>query len=386
MTEHNECARPASRARRAASRRRLAGVAALFVMAAAAAGCKDPVEPLPDDLQVVWQGRAERGLSLVMSALTAKGDTLAPESVTWRVRPSSAGSWRGDTLRLERAGRITVYAEHGREAGAVEIDVAVPPAILFDMVVDGNRDLYRAALDGRDLERLTTHSAADYDPTVAGKHVVFVSERDGNKELYSLTLGGKEEKRLTYTAVSDVHPALSPDGRRLAFTRGMGLTRLHVAAPDASGAVRPDPTHGHDGTLENAPAWSPDGRLLAFVSTAGGNPDLYLWDGETTTLLESTAGGEFEPAFSPDGRAIAFSSNRTGDVELYLLDLEDRSVRRLTEREGSDGYPAWLPDGRIVYVAYTGSTPELRWLDPAAPGVTHPIPLPGRPGNPVAMP
>jgi len=75
-----------------------------------------------------------------------------------------------------------------------------------------------------------------------------------------------------------------------------------------------------------------------------------------------------------------------GDVELYLLDLEDRSVRRLTEREGSDGYPAWLPDGRIVYVAYTGSTPELRWLDPAAPGVTHPIPLPGRPGNPVAMP
>jgi hypothetical protein len=51
--------------------------------------------------------------------------------------------------------------------------------ILFDMVVDGNRDLYHAAPDGRDLERLTTHAAADYDPTVAGDPVVFVRERDG---------------------------------------------------------------------------------------------------------------------------------------------------------------------------------------------------------------
>src|SRR5690606_31015177 len=157
---------------------------------------------------------------------------------------AAAGTWRGDTLRLDRAGSIRVTAEAGELAGAVELDVAVPPMILFDMVVDGNRDLYRGALDGRDLERLTTHPAADYDPTIAGDLVVFVSERDGNKELYSLTLGGGAEQRLTHTAISDVYPALSPDGKRLAFARGSGLTRLLVAAPDASGAVRPDPSHG----------------------------------------------------------------------------------------------------------------------------------------------
>ena len=81
-------------------------------------------------------------------------------------------------------------------------------------------------------------------------------------------------------------------------------------------------------------------------------------------LLESSSGGDFEPAFSPDGRRIAFASNRTGDVELFLLELESGEVTRLTNREGSDGQPTWLPDGRIVYVAFAEATPELRWLDP----------------------
>src|SRR5690606_10827707 len=141
----------------------------------------------------------------------------------------------------------------------------------------------------------------------------------------------------------------------------------------------------HEGSLEIAPAWGPDGKTLVFVSTAAGSPDIYLWDGANTTLLEASSGGDFEPAISPDGRYVAFSSNRTVDVELYLPDPEDRSVRRLTEREGSDGYPAWLPDGRIVYVAYTGTTPELSWLDPVEPAVTVRIPLDGLPRNPVAL-
>lgn len=346
--------------------------------------CAGAMEPGPQaELEIVFEGRAERGLDLVLHVVTADGDTLPPGAVAWRITPEAAGAMSGNTLRLAREGRIEIVAEHKGQHGARAFDAAKPPEILFDMVVDGNRDIYRAALDGRDLKRLTTHSAADYDPTAAGNHVVFVSERDGNKELYSLRLGGGAEKRLTQNGVSDLYPALSPDGKRLAFVRGSGLTRLHIAAPDATGAVPPDPTHGHDGTLETAPAWSPDGTTLVFSSTAAGNPDIYIWSGAKAALLEASTGGDFEPAISPDGKYVAFASNRTDDVELYLLDLRDRSLRRLTEREGSDGHPAWLPDGRIVYVAYTGTTPELRWLDPADPTVTHPIPLPGEPRNPV---
>ncbi len=348
--------------------------------------CSEPATVEPDTLEVAAEGRAERGLSLVLHAITADADTLPPGTVVWRVEPENAGTWRGDTLRLARAGRIRVVADYQGRTGRRTIEVAVPPTILFDMIVAGNRDLYRASLDGGDLVRLTTHPGADYDPTVAGHTVVFVSERDGNAELYSLSLVDGSKRRLTRTGAKEFHPSLSPDGARLAFARGSGLSRLYVAAADATGERRPDPTHGHDGTLEIAPAWSPDGRTLAFVSTAGGNPDLFVWSGGEATFLEGTDAGEFEPAWSPDGKRIAFSSNRTGDVELYLFELETGTLRQLTERQGGDGYAAWLPDGRIVYVAYEGSTPELRWLDPERPGLTHRIPLPGEPRNPVALP
>lgn len=361
----------------------LLGHAGILLACVGAAACDDPVAVAPDGIEISFEGRAERGLALVLRAVTAAGDTLPPGEVAWRITPEDAGTMSADTLRLARTGPLEVDAEYEGLRGARTFDVEAPPEILFDMTVAGNRDIYRAALDGRGLERLTTHPAADYDPTIVGALVVFVSERDGNKELYSLTLGGGPEERLTRTAVPSVHPALSPDGKRLAFVRGSGLTRLYIAAPDATGATRPDPAHGHDGTLETAPAWGPDGATLVFSSTAAGNPDIYIWSGKRATLLEASAGGDFEPAISPDGRYVAFASSRTGDVELYLLDLRDRLLRRLTEREGSDGHPAWLPDGRLVYVAYSGTTRELRWLDPADPARTYPIPLPGEPGNPV---
>ena len=372
---------------------------ALALLLAAACGGSGGTEPEPEPepepeqpadggslAAIVALGRLERGLPVVLRAVTAEDDTLPSGAVSWRVIPTEAGSLRGDTLLLERAGPIQVMGSYEGEELTRTLDVAVPPRIVFDMVVDGNRDIYRAALDGGDLVRLTTHPAADYDPTVAGDVVVFVSDRDGNDELYRTTLEGGAEIRLTKTGDDEGHPALSPDGSRLAFVRGFGLTRLYVAAADATGAVRPDPTHGHDGTLEVSPAWSPDGKTLAFVSTAGGNPDIFLWSGDKATLLESTSSGEFEPAWSPDGRRIAFASNRTGDTELYRLRLSDGAVTRLTEREGSDGQPAWLPDGRIVYAAYTGSTPSLRWLDPERPGEVYEIPLPGPARNPVAVP
>ena len=364
---------------------------ALVLLLAAACGGSGGTEPGPRSdggslAAIVAVGRLERGLPVVLRAVTSEGDTLAPRSVAWRVSPADAGTLGGDTLRLRRAGPVQVTAIHEGDELTRTLDVAVPPTILFDMVVDGNRDIYRAALDGGDLVRLTTHAAADSDPTVAGDVVVFVSDRDGNDALYRTTLAGGGEVRLTKTSNPEKHPTLSPDGTRLAFVRGFGLTRLYVAAADGTGAQRPDPTHGHDGTLEVSPAWSPDGKTLAFVSTAGGNPDLYLWSGGKATLLEGTSGGEFEPAWSPDGQWIAFASNRTGDTELYLLRLSDGAVTRLTERAGSDGQPAWLPDGRIVYVAYTGSTPALRWLDPERPGEVHEIPLPGPARNPVAAP
>jgi len=372
------CPNPAGR------RKRARGVWAAVLLGCSTACGSDATEP--NQLDIVAAGRLERGQSLLLRLVSASQDTVPVGSVTWSVDPASAGEWKSDSLRLAEAGTITVTAQHNGGWHSQRFEVAVPPVVLIDMVVDGNRDIYQVAIDGSDLIRLTTHPAADSDPTVARGTVVFLSERDGNAELYSMPLAGGQERRLTRTAARELHPALSPDGVRLAFVRGTDLTRMFVANADATGATRPDPTHGHDGTLENAPAWHPDNRTLAFVSTARGNPDLFRWASGTAAVLEASSGGEFEPAWSPDGRRLAFASSRSGDVELYVLNPDNGAVTRLTDRPGSDGFPAWLPDGRIVYVSFNGVTPTLRWLDPAYPGNTHLIPLPGEPGNPIALP
>lgn len=363
---------------------RAAHAALVFFIAIAA--CGDSSGPRPTELEIVSRGRAERGLTLVLRAVTGPADTASAAAVAWSISPGDAGTLRGDTLRLLRAGRVEITALFDGRRATRTLEIAAPPMIVFDMIVDGNRDIYRAALDGGDVERLTTHPRDDHDPTAAGGTIVFVSNRDGNAELYSLPLAGGTERRLTSTSADEMHPSLSADGRRLAFARGVGLSKVYIANADAGGAVRPDPFHGHDGTLENAPAWHPDGQTLAFSSTAGGNPDIHRWNGGTAALLVGGSRGEFEPAWSPDGRQLAFGSTRSGDPDLYLLNIADGIVTRLTDRPGSDGYPAWLQDGRIVYVAFEGTTRTLRWLDPSNPGQTHTIPLPGEPGNPAPLP
>src|SRR3989441_4332489 len=59
-------------------------------------------------------------------------------------------------------------------------NVAAPPAIVFDWLRNGNRDIYRAALDGTDTLRLTSDPGDDQHPTERAGTVVFTSYRDGN--------------------------------------------------------------------------------------------------------------------------------------------------------------------------------------------------------------
>lgn len=265
------------------------------------------------------------------------------------------------------------------------------PEIVFDMVVDGNRDIYRLTGSGARLERLTTHAADDLNPTAAASRVVFTSYRDGNAELYSVPLDGGTPVRLTETAGSELDPALSADGLRLAFARPAegGVFKVWLTDAEGGGAVLASGAFASAAAVEGGPAWNPAGDRLAFMSTAAGTAGVYALElsSGTVTPLSVTTEAEFEPTWSPDGRSVAFASAATGDPELYLVDLITGRVTRLTERLGLDGQPAFLPDGRIVYTAWLERggerVTELRWLDPADPQRIFPIPTgEGLPRNP----
>ena len=65
---------------------------------------------------------------------------------------------------------------------------------------------------------------------------------------------------------------------------------------------------------------------------------------------------------SPDRTRIAFSSNRHGSYDLFLMTADGDSLRRLTTDGGTEGEPAWTPDGtRIVFTStQPGAGSQLR--------------------------
>ena len=111
---------------------------------------------------------------------------------------------------------------------------------------------------------------------------------------------------------------------------------------------------------ELEPTLSPDGKWFLYVSTAAGNPDIYLQSvgGQTTlNLTKDSPVADGQPAFSPDGERIAFRSARDGGG-LFVMGRTGEAPRRVAP-EGFD--PHWSPDGlKLVYATASSPLPTSR--------------------------
>ena len=65
--------------------------------------------------------------------------------------------------------------------------------------------------------------------------------------------------------------------------------------------------------------------------------------------LTTGAGNDTEAVWSADGRRIAFQTDRNGDLDIAILEVAGGKVVEVAEGEGHACYPAWTPDGGLVY-------------------------------------
>jgi len=182
-------------------------------------------------------------------------------------------------------------------------------------------------------------------------------------DIYVKLIGEDQPVRLTTNPAPDYVPAWSPDGRWIAFLRGVSEEKVAVVLiPATGGSERKLTELGQAEEQEITKiSWHPGGHWLIVPhrNSAHEPAALFLVSVETSEKrrLTSPPGnwrGDESPDISPDGRAVAFARTETLDrSELYLLELSEdlRPIgepKRITYLQRCSDEPVWWPDGNSI--------------------------------------
>ncbi len=181
------------------------------------------------------------------------------------------------------------------------------------------------------IGRRITHTAARERFVVWGedsKTIYYASDRNGNYDIFSADVTTGVEKLISGAIEDETKPIVSPDGKYLAFYRGLDKIIRYDIEKD-SDTVWVDGRFidlGVEPTIEYH--WSPDSRWLAF--TAAGptyESDIYICDLDGNTHnISKFSGYNFRPRFSDDGDNVCFTSSVADRLETYKIDLVRQPV------------------------------------------------------------
>jgi Tol biopolymer transport system component len=216
--------------------------------------------------------------------------------------------------------------------------------------------------------------------------------------IFVMNTDGSGGKQLLDKAAGQ--PVWSPDGKEIAFTlnnpgyyKGIGYIYCGIYVINADGSGMPRKLATGPGCA-SSPAWSPDGKKIAYTNGLGSDElarektEIYVayapgWEDHTkepeaiTDSAPGTAVGD--PSWSPDGKELAYTySDQEGKTSIYKMGADGSGqspiarYQHLKKLEAAsccmdvvDGKfsPAWSPDGDQI--AYVRSVP---YCDPDCGG------------------
>jgi TolB protein len=217
---------------------------------------------------------------------------------------------------------------------------------------------------------ITGPGPANFDPAVSpdGRRIAYSSNPGhGDSEIYVANTGGVVVNQLTDNDVGDSHPDWSPDGEELVIER-LPYRGFVILPWDLSGSETSLPPFPPVRRFK-APDWHPSGDSIAFqVQMPNDSMAIFTMEapsGLTGQLLESGPYHNLHPDWSPDGKRLVIESDEFGGSDIFSLELTASGGiirRRLTHSPEGEGYPQWSPDGRhIVYQTYQDG-PEHIWV------------------------
>lgn len=179
--------------------------------------------------------------------------------------------------------------------------------------------------------------------TPDGKRIAFASSASGRSQIYMAALDGRNLRRISYSRSIDVDPAVNPrTGTQIAFVSGRGGVPQVYLMDDQGANVRR--LSGGDGDAVQ-PSWDPLGQNVAFAWTRGfepGNYNIFVMNVATEELVQLThgAGRNEHPTWSPSGTHITFTSNRSNGTQIWTMRADGRQLRKLTTK-GKNQQPFW---------------------------------------------
>ena len=194
-----------------------------------------------------------------------------------------------------------------------------------------------------------------------------VRDLETNQERWLINNVTRDDQESRATRDTFPGYAFTPDGKalivnidgkikRVDFATGQATTIPFTAKVDMDIAARlhfdyrVDESASVKARLIRYPAMSPDGKRLAFSAFN----KIFLMDlpGGTPRRLTSLAVGEFMPAWSPDGRYVAFATWSRDGGQIYRAPADGGQPEPLTRRAAFYSYPVYSPDNsKIVFTS-----------------------------------
>ncbi len=198
-----------------------------------------------------------------------------------------------------------------------------------------------------------------------GRRLAYSYRRDAGRGLWVLDIASGLTRQVSPRSDFAYGPKWLPDGRLAYLTVQVGDASEPVVIDAVPGATPQPmlPRTGGEPFSGNQIAISPDGRnvLASHNPSDGREPGVYLFDmgdGDSGRVFYASDRGEGSASFRPDGKWVAYKTNGTGRMEVYLRRFvaenpESAPIHPVTRDGGED--PFWSPDGRTLYYVGVGA-------------------------------
>ena len=256
---------------------------------------------------------------------------------------------------------------------ALLLTIAAIPALRGDdakaeklliVSLDGGFDkaaIYSMNADGTGRVKIKTPEGFALDPALSpdGKRLAFtlVDQKTSKADIHIANADGSEAKKVTETEEKQIAfgPNWSPDGKRIAYC----AMKMPEGRPPENGEILMIDADGKNSRkigLGLLPSWSPDGkRILHTVVNKAEDfePRLHVMDADGQNDKALLKGRSMMGMYSPDGKRIVYMGAKDGKNEqphIYICNADGSEPKALTEGEDVfEAAPRWSADGKRIF-------------------------------------